>query len=245
MEVDFGRHVAIKALFGSHNYNLNTPESDKDYKIFLVPNLNDLYDKVELNEDHLSKEEDYSVHDIRKFGRILFKSNISFTEILFSKELMIDGELKELVERREDLARMNLPYMWNSCTGGCFQRMSRLNKTTDGTRHLVEKHGFNTKEAMHAFRILDFLERYRASEFNDFSAAIWYEDTERTKAEILGIKNGMYTEQEFRNIISEKLKYNTQFKNDFIEQPVNEILKDWLNLFLKDYVCRRIIKAER
>ena len=36
--MDFGgRTVAFKSLVGSHNYNLNTPESDKDYKVFVLP----------------------------------------------------------------------------------------------------------------------------------------------------------------------------------------------------------------
>ena len=42
--MDFGgRNVAFKALVGSHNYNLNTSDSDKDYKLFVIPTLDDLY----------------------------------------------------------------------------------------------------------------------------------------------------------------------------------------------------------
>lgn len=37
------RIVVLKALVGSHNYNLNTESSDKDYKYFVLPTLDDLY----------------------------------------------------------------------------------------------------------------------------------------------------------------------------------------------------------
>ena len=37
------RQWLIKALVGSHNYNLNTETSDKDYKVFVLPTFNELY----------------------------------------------------------------------------------------------------------------------------------------------------------------------------------------------------------
>ena len=221
MEVDFSRHVAIKALFGSHNYNLNTPSSDRDYKVFLVPNLNDLYDGVEINENHVSEEEDYSVHDIRKLAVLFWKSNINFLEIMFSQEHTIDPELREIYDRKEDLARMNLPYLWESCVGMCFQKMKNLNKPTEGTRHLVDQYGYNTKEA------------------------IWYRDDEQMRDELLGIKSGMYTEAMFRDIIRDKLTYSSKLKPLFKDKQPDENLKEWLFLTVKDYVCRRIVKEER
>ena len=39
------RVPVLKALVGSHNYNLNTPESDKDYKLFVLPTFDDLYSR--------------------------------------------------------------------------------------------------------------------------------------------------------------------------------------------------------
>lgn len=245
MEVDFSRHVAIKALFGSHNYNLNTPSSDRDYKVFLVPNLNDLYDGVEINENHVSEEEDYSVHDIRKLTVLFWKSNINFLEIMFSQEHTIDPELREIYDRKEDLARMNLPYLWESCVGMCFQKMKNLNKPTEGTRHLVDQYGYNTKEAIHAFRVLDFLERYSANKFTNFQEAIWYRDDEQMRDELLGIKSGMYTEAMFRDIIRDKLTYSSKLKPLFKDKQPDENLKEWLFLTVKDYVCRRIVKEER
>ena len=37
------RHIAVRALVGSHNYNLNDESSDRDYKVFVFPNFGDLY----------------------------------------------------------------------------------------------------------------------------------------------------------------------------------------------------------
>lgn len=33
----------MKAIVGSHNYNLNTDTSDKDYKYFVLPTFDELY----------------------------------------------------------------------------------------------------------------------------------------------------------------------------------------------------------
>ena len=36
----------LKFLVGSHNYNLNTEESDKDWKVFLYPSFDNLYNNT-------------------------------------------------------------------------------------------------------------------------------------------------------------------------------------------------------
>ena len=42
-EMNLGGKELFRVLTGSHNYNMNTPESDKDYKIFVLPTFDDLY----------------------------------------------------------------------------------------------------------------------------------------------------------------------------------------------------------
>lgn len=64
------RTPILKALVGSHNYNLNTPESDKDYKLFVLPTFDDLYLKRDYNTSIDSKEEDIVIYDLRRLSSL-------------------------------------------------------------------------------------------------------------------------------------------------------------------------------
>ena len=79
-----GRKELFRALVGSHNYN-NTPESDKDYKIFIAPTFDDLYFNKQFSNSIIGETEDYDIHDIRKVSHLWWKANVNFIEVLFSK----------------------------------------------------------------------------------------------------------------------------------------------------------------
>ncbi len=61
-----GRPVVLEALSGSHNYNLNTPTSDRDYKVFVAPTFSDLYRGSTIHREWIGIERDVLVHDVRK-----------------------------------------------------------------------------------------------------------------------------------------------------------------------------------
>lgn len=89
--MDFGgRKEIFRALVGSHNYNMNTPESDKDYKIFVAPTFNDLYFNKSYSNFIIGETEDYDIHDVRKLSNLLWKSNVNFMEVLFSEDIVIN-----------------------------------------------------------------------------------------------------------------------------------------------------------
>ena len=44
------RETVFKALVGSHNYNLADKNSDKDYKVFVLPTFEDLYNGVQYSK---------------------------------------------------------------------------------------------------------------------------------------------------------------------------------------------------
>lgn len=85
-------------LYGSQNYGLDGPESDKDYKVFLCPEAEDFYHykRVEKNDvpEYLDKEH-YSPMDVRAFDRSLQVGNPNCLEMLWSREteeLFLDFE---------------------------------------------------------------------------------------------------------------------------------------------------------
>ena len=90
-------------LIGSNNYNLDLPDSDKDYKEIVMPNFTDLYFNKTLNAQI---DEHKSLVDYRFFCQKLVKANPNYVEMLFSKEkeFLDDGFMKIF-----DLARETLP----------------------------------------------------------------------------------------------------------------------------------------
>ncbi len=79
--------VFISAVFGSHNYNLNTPNSDVDMRYFFCPTFHHIYTNKEITKSSTSTEMDYVAHDIRKLPGFLDKSNPNTLEIMFSVDL--------------------------------------------------------------------------------------------------------------------------------------------------------------
>ena len=92
-----------KFLVGSNNYNLDLPDSDKDYKGVVMPNFIDLYFNKTLNAQI---DEHESLVDYRFFCQKLAKANPNYIEMLFSKEkeFLNDG-FAQIFE----LARETLP----------------------------------------------------------------------------------------------------------------------------------------
>lgn len=94
-------------LYGSNNYRLNTPESDRDYKIIVTPNFDELYSKKDLNGATVlfGDPEHYSCMDVRNFAALLAKGNPNAIEMLYSVEQHICESLRPLIEHWRILYR--------------------------------------------------------------------------------------------------------------------------------------------
>lgn len=244
--MDFGgRKEVFRALVGSHNYNLNTPESDKDYKVFVAPTFDDLYFNNQFSKAYIGETADYDVHDIRKTSSLWWKANVNFLEVLFSEEsemnkrLNVDSKsyLTTMFRYRDDIAKMNLPYLYDACIGMHITKKKQIDKGTEGTQHLVDKYGFDTKQAMHSIRILDFLRRFADNDFEDFKGAIRYKDDEFGKRHLLDIKNGIYTKETYYEIASSILGIvENNYKELYKAQKPNEDTNQYLLMMVKGIV---------
>lgn len=239
------RKPILKVLVGSHNYNLNTPESDKDYKLFVLPTFDDLYFKEDFTKSIVTDEEDCTVYDIRKISHLFWAANVNYLEVLYSKQmdilLPIDHpnyeDLKSIINHKEQLCRMNMPYLFHASKGMYYNKRKPMlnpkNKDFDETL------GYAPKHAMAAYRILDFLERYKCNldkrRIHPFRDAIYYQDEE--KEELLNIRKGVYSLEQINSILDRKFKQCTEACEEFyINQELNETLHLWLIDTLKKIV---------
>lgn len=239
------RQIVLKALVGSHNYGLNTPESDKDYKVFVLPTFEELYFGKMYSKSIIGEAEDCDIHDVRKIINLFFKSNVNFLEVLFSKEIIIPEdypEINQIVSMKKEIAKMNLPRLFDACNGMHTEKMKQLSKGTEGTQYLVDKFGYDTKQALHAYRILNFIVRFEATNFEDFEGAMKY-DGEDLKF-MLDIKNGFFTKDTFENFIEH---YHDaifiHLKEKYHSQPVNMELKEELERLIMQLVKKHIVRG--
>jgi len=232
------RDACWMSLCGSRNYNLHQEDSDYDFIGFVKPTLEDLYHGKQffkeikgINTDD-GNEYTIRLHDIRKFPELLWKSNPSYLEMLFSGNLFdkdnstihVDRILFPLYQFRDQIARMNLPYMYNASMGIFYNKLKYLDNGTTSSKRLVEKYGYDTKQAMHAYRILYILEVFALGDFNDYIKCIKHY---KNKDEFLRIKNGEYSRKDIEKLLNGYFnRIETNFKPIYMNQEPNKELYD-------------------
>ena len=240
------RKVIFRTLVGSHNYNLNTEESDEDYKAFVMPTFEDLYNGKMFSKQVVGDEMDCEYHDIRKLPMLLSKANLNYVETLFSHKIQMSDDahpehvniINDILCNKDRIAKMNLSRMYSACNGMFNQKMSMLDKGTKGTEHLVEKYGFDTKQAQHAFRIVDFIVRYHGNDFTSFGDAIRYSESSPHREFMMDIRNGKLSKEEFVDFMGRYKSRNFDILKKEIkpldkDEEMHEMLKDSIYKLVK------------
>jgi uncharacterized protein len=248
MEKYGGRQVAFSAIVGSHNYMLNTPASDKDRKVFVLPTFEDLYKGNMHSESLVTETEDYDVHDVRKLGHLFYKANVNFLEVLYTTEFGFAGDARlykhvmNIFDMKDEIVTMNLPYLFNACGGMYKNKMNSVNKGTEGTKHLVEQFGYDTKQLMSAYRIINFIVRFHATHFKDFKKAMTYDD-KLQHGVMMSMKNGDWPKDEALEYVQTYHdNYFVPLKEVYHAQPVREDVREKLDSIImamvKEEVCK-------
>ena len=163
-------------LYGSWNYNTNTPDSDVDTKCILVPNLYSLAIKpYEVKHLHIWTEgdKDFEVCECMSIMHMVAnwkKQNINFVEIMFTEYCIINPAYKEIwycyfsKEQREKVARYDLRQAIHSMV---HQAISTINK-----------HPEDPKTVMNGLRIARTLENLLDTDMS-YKDCIWMKEDVR------------------------------------------------------------------
>ncbi|MTV48464.1 hypothetical protein GJ688_05630 [Heliobacillus mobilis] len=237
LETIEGRKILLSARVGSPNYNLHDSTSDQDWKYLLLPTFDDLYGQKFFSSAQTSPEVDYTVHDIRRFAELILKGNPYFLEILFSQEVVVHPQHVELgqklLSRKEALAQLNRPGLFRNCIGTVKEKLKNLRKGTSTTAHLVREFGYDTKEALHAYRLLDLLRRFVAYGW-DFQKALWYEG--ETRRRMFEIKKGMVAHADIDQVLLVKLQAAEELSSVYAAYPVDQVTSRWLRQTVREQV---------
>lgn len=238
------RDIVLKALVGSHNYNLANEESDKDYKVFVLPTFKELYKGERYSKSIIGETEDNDIHDIRKLTDLLFKANINFLEVLASNEIIIpegNEEIEQILSMKKEIFTMNLPHLYDACKGMHYNKMKLLEKGTEGTQHLVDKFGYDTKQALHAFRVMDFIYKYWLNGFNDFDSALRYEGKELSA--MLTIRHGGLSLEQYKETANKHFEQVfTPLHEYYHSHKPNMELKAHLESLIMQLIKRKLLE---
>ena len=152
--------------YGSQNYGLDTPSSDVDTRLIVLPSFEDIvlnkkpvsYTKVLPNEEHIDFK------DIRLFIDCLKKQNMAYLECLFTKYEMTSSEYQNewqaLLNEREAIARYNPYRAVKTMKGIAMEKFHAMEHRYPTKAHLIDTYGYDSKQLMHLFRIEKYLEQY-------------------------------------------------------------------------------------
>lgn len=243
--------LSFEALYGSHNYKLNREDSDVDMMYYYNPSFKDLYVGRMAESNIEDRSSDRKHHDIRKLPLLFYKANVNFLEILYSCQVVKhDGLYDLLATVREDIASMNIPYLFDGCMGMFnrnyqnFQRDAHYVDREDifDPRTHAKKLG---KHASGAYRILDFAERYANQGFKDFGKALAYDaNVPQDKAFIdvyMAMRNGEFSFTELDHMLKQKEARMNELKAYFKEQKVKEEVNQFVIETVEKHVKEHLL----
>ena len=221
-------------LQGSQNYKLDTPHSDVDTKLIVVPSFKDIAmnrkpistTQVRANEEHTDWK------DIRLYVQTFRKQNLNFLEILFTNYAIVnpiyEKQWNRLVESREAITHFNPYRSVQSMKGIALEKYHAMEHEYPSKIEILKKYGYDPKQLHHLVRVSDYLDRYIAGE--SYESCL---NPGPMKQELIEIKEGKYSLAEAR-VIADKTKAHVEEMAEYAysiypneEDPqVNALLDD-------------------
>lgn len=162
----------IVGLFyqGSGNYGLDTENSDVDTKLIVVPSFRDIaLNHKPVSTTHVRENNEHiDFKDVRLYMETFRKQNLNFLEILFTPYYIINPmyefQWKRLVEKREEIARMNPWRAVKSMKGVAIEKYHAMEHEYPSKVEIIQKYGYDAKQLHHLLRVEEYLARYISGE---------------------------------------------------------------------------------
>lgn len=142
-------------LYGSQNYDLDSPFSDVDTKAIYIPTFEEVvFNKPISKELELPNGEHCEIKDIREYVNNLYKQNINFVEILFTEYFVLNPKFEKIWKRdfithKEDLARYDV-----------HKAIHSMSHQASHTLHQAENGTNPCKKLANVARLIYFIQRY-------------------------------------------------------------------------------------
>lgn len=233
-------------LQGSQNYKLDTPASDVDTKLIVVPTLREIaMNSKPVSTTHIrANEEHIDFKDVRLYIDTFRKQNMNFLEILFTDYFVVNPiygkQWNRLLEHRELISRYNPFRAMKTMKGIAMEKYHAMEHPYPSKLPILEKYGYDGKQLHHLLRIKEFAERYLNGE--SYQNCLIPTNIEYLKA----IKsNTYYSLDEARDIAKNTIDYvinlcdNNPFKdenNPEVEELFNDVRYEIIKTAIQEEV---------
>ena len=155
-------------LQGSQNYKLDTPASDVDTKLIVVPTLREIaMNSKPVSTTHIrANEEHIDFKDVRLYIDTFRKQNMNFLEILFTDYFVVNPiygkQWNRLLEHRELISRYNPFRAMKTMKGIAMDKYHAMEHPYPSKLPILEKYGYDPKQLHHLERMDIMMQMYEA-----------------------------------------------------------------------------------
>ena len=153
-------NILLILSFGSTNYGLRTPTSDYDYVVYVVPTLDDLYDRTKISRHMKIDGNDYEIKSIINLPDNIKGGSLKVLEVLGAKDKYINTktDLWKWIDKNKHLLVKQEPVL-RKLTKEINEKYWRLrhNRPVTETNEGYERqqlYGYDTKYLMHGMRLI-------------------------------------------------------------------------------------------
>jgi len=161
-----GLEVVSVRLYGSQNYGLESPESDVDSVVIVMPTVEEIATGAKPTSKtlHFPGGSQADVKEVREYFKLLKKQNPKYLETLFTEYHYTPEKysefITELIEIGESVARYSPDSATRAIIGMMYQKLKALKHPYPSKLEVLEKYGYDPKQAMHIFRLAILAEFY-------------------------------------------------------------------------------------
>jgi predicted nucleotidyltransferase len=249
-------NIQYLTIMGSHAYGMNHKDSDFDVYGCTIPPKHYLYpsnfgyiygyDKIPAFEQFQFSSKDgppknhldVQIYSIVKYVKLCFDNNPNMIDSLFTPDncvLICTPLFKKIRSNRQLFLHKGA---FHKFKGYAFSQMKKIrtnpeDRQSETRKTLIEKYGYDTKFAVHLFRLLDECEQILAG------ATL---NLQRHRQQHKLVREGFYTLEEIEQQFKEKEKeleklYNSSslpYDRKLNEKKIRELLVNTLSSFYED-----------
>lgn len=163
--VELGHKVVSVNLYGSQNYNCDTPASDYDFKAIVVPSMDDvIFNRKPISTDIEFEGGLIDIKDIRLMFDNYKKQNVNFIETLFTRWYWAAPdfvrEWEDIRQMADRVAFADPAKSINCMIGMAKEKEHALAQPYPSKVAIIEKYGFDPKQLMHILRLHNLMQRF-------------------------------------------------------------------------------------
>lgn len=247
---DKGYNVWVISLYGSQNYNMDTPESDLDFKALIFPTFEQIVDNAKPVSKVLEFEGgQIDVKDLRLMFGEYKKQNCQFMETLFTEfylTVKYHDEWGQIRALAPEIAVADMGRTLNAMTGMAMEKCHALCHPYEGKIALLNERGYDAKQLSHEYRLMIMMKKFmNGVPFKDLIIP-----TEEERKVLMDYKlyNPQFSVDEAKAAAQACVDEMTQLKKDFMEKHpeklvVNEETYTKMDAIKLD-VMKKVFKAE-